>query len=176
MSSLADEIKGRLLIVSCEGAAEEVAIRLLLDAKRLLFSEDDLVAITRKRSAKSIQEEYLNYEYDRDVCIVRVHDSKKENFKLGRLYAGRFTVIDIYTQPEIEALVIAREGEWEKWRRSKKKPSDYCIQDLGLAHLKEREFLENYWDVASLERAARDYKRLRAVKGNEYCIADMLAG
>lgn len=78
------------ILVSCEGAMEQIAINKLLETGALVFSADQVIDITRKRKASEIQEEYLRYEYDWPVCIVRVLDSLRERFKLGSLYSSRF--------------------------------------------------------------------------------------
>lgn len=102
-------------IISCEGTAEQVAVDILLEADALVFSEADVVDVTRLRKASDIQDSYLNLDYDWPVCIVRVLDSRKERFKLGNLYAGRFPVVSYVTHPEIEVLAIIREGSWRRW-------------------------------------------------------------
>ena len=87
---------GRLPIISCEGAGEEVVIKKLVAANRLIFPSSDVVDITRKRKASDIQSDYLGFEYDWPVCILRVLDSPREQFRLGRLYASRFPVASVY--------------------------------------------------------------------------------
>ena len=52
----------------------------------------------------------MNYDYDWPVCIARVLDSRKEKFRLGNLYRDRYQVKSYITHPEIEVLVILREG------------------------------------------------------------------
>lgn len=64
----------------------------LVEADALIFPKGDVVDITRKRKSVDIQSEYLGFEYDWPVCIVRVLDSLRERFKLGPLYANRYPV------------------------------------------------------------------------------------
>lgn len=115
-------------IISCEGAAEEIVIGKLIEADVLVFPSSNLVGITRLRKATRIQEKYLNYDYDWPVCILRVLDSPREKFSLRKLYRDRFKVYSIYTRPEIEILIIIREDNWDSWKRSGIKPSEYCTQ------------------------------------------------
>lgn len=68
-------IAGYHPIISCEGTGEEVLVRKLIEDDALIFSNDEVIEVTRKRKAADIQERYLNYEYDWPVCIVRVLDS-----------------------------------------------------------------------------------------------------
>lgn len=161
-------------IISCEGTAEEVIVNKLVDSGNLIFPTDNVIAITRKRRAADIQDEYLGYDYDYPVCILRVLDSRKERFRLGPLYRNRFHVYNIFTHPEIEILCVIRENEWHQYQKSKKKPSDYCKQNLGLSKIKQRDFLKSYWDDESIIKAAREYKRLSNIKKGELCLADII--
>lgn len=161
-------------IITCEGTAEQVAVDILLEADALVFSEADVVDVTRLRKASDIQDNYLNLDYDWPVCIVRVLDSRKERFKLGNLYAGRFPVVSYVTHPEIEVLAIIREGSWRRWHGGRMKPSDFCKQELGMHEVKREGFLKSYWDADSLTAAAREYKRLSNIPKGELCLADLI--
>lgn len=161
-------------IISCEGTAEEIIVRKLLAADALVFPKNDVVEVTRKRKAKDIQSEFLNYDYEWPVCILRVLDSRSEGFKLGALYARRFPVRSFYTHPEVEILTIINEGEWRGWKGSQKKPSVFCKEDLRMGEVKQRTFLEGYWDAASIAAAAREYKRLSRLGKGELCLADLI--
>lgn len=177
MSSARDEARELLAcghaIISCEGAAEQVIVGKLLKADALIVPAENVVDVTRKRSAAGIKEDYLNYDYQWPVCIVRVLDSRVEKFVLGKLYA-RFRVLSFITHPEIEVLAVIRERAWDKWKRSGKKPSDFCKQDLGMSGIKSSEFLAAYWDVDSIAKAAREYRRLSKIGKDELCLADLL--
>ena len=83
-------------------------------------------------------------------------------------------MLSFITHPEAEILVVMREGAWDKWKRSGKKPSDFCKQDLGMSEIKSNEFLTVYWDVDSIAAAAREYKRLSKIGKDELCLADLI--
>lgn len=177
MSSARDEARELLAyshaIISCEGAAEQVIVGKLLKADALIVPAENVVDVTRKRSAAGIKEEYLNYDYPWPVCIARVLDSRTEKFALGKLYE-RFQVLSFITHPEIEILAVIREGAWDKWKRSGKKPSDFCKQDLGMSDIKSSEFLAAYWDVDSIIEAAGEYRKLSKIGKDELCLADLI--
>lgn len=161
-------------IISCEGTAEEVVVGKLLEADRFIFPQDNVVAVTRKRKAADIQNEFLGYAYDWPVCVLRVLDSRKERFQLGVLYRDRYRVFSVYTHPEIELLCIIREGEWRHWRKSGKAPNSFCKQELGMSKIKQKDFLESYWDAESIVDAANEYRRLSSIGKDELCLADIL--
>ena len=164
------------VIISCEGAGEEVAIRKLLSADALVFPRGHVIDITRKRKASEIQEEYLHYEYDWPVCILRILDSLRERFSLGPLYRDRYPVVSVYTRPEFEMLTIIRSGRYSDFAKvkSRMKPSQYCAEVLKLPSIKRTEFLQDYWDATSLAAAAIEYRRLAHLEKNEVCLADIL--
>ena len=161
-------------IISCEGPTEEAMVRILLDADALVFPIDRLIEVTTKRKAKDIQDAYLNYDYEWPVCIIRILDSRNEKFRLGSLYVDRFPVWSFVTHPEVEVLAIIREGKWQDWKKSRKKPSQYCKENLGMSKLKQRSFLDGYWDAGSIVKAARGYRRLSRISKNELCLADLI--
>lgn len=167
--------EGRHAIVSCEGTVEQSVIEKLLGADALVFPRDNIVDVTRLRKAADIEESYLSFDYDWPVCVVRVHDSRKEHFRLGRLYADRFPVASVLTHPEMEVLTIIREGEWQRWHKGRLKPSEYCVQALGMRGIKSAEFVNGYWDAESIKNAAEEYRRLSKIPRGELCLADLIA-
>ena len=62
------------------------------------------------------QRRYLRREYEQKILILRVIDSRREEFKLSKAYRCQVEVINVITAPEIEILIIA----------SKKKCDEYC--------------------------------------------------
>jgi hypothetical protein len=161
-------------IISCEGTAEYVIATMLREADAFVFRASNIIDITRKRKAADIKDAYLNYDFDFDVCILRIIDSRSAKFNLGKLYAGRFPIYDVLTRPEIEVLSIINEKQWSKWKKSKKRPSEFCKDDLRMRGVKSAEFLTRYWDVDSLAKAAIEYKRLSSIARGEYCLADII--
>ena len=92
----------------CEGAAEKVIMELLLDANMLTFTQDDLLdgELIRCRSAKNFEEQYLRKGFTEKITVLRILDSRREQFKLSKAYEHKIDVINIITAPEIEMLVI----------------------------------------------------------------------
>lgn len=157
----------------CEGTAEKVVLNKLLDAGVLNIPQERIIDITRVRSAKKIELNYFNVDYELPVKIVRLLDSLNEKFKSSKLYEGRYSVIDIHTRPEIEMLLILKEGEYEAWKKSNKKPSDYCTENLKMGDIKSTPFLEEYWDVRSIMQVAQLYKEIHAFARGELCLRDL---
>lgn len=161
------------MLFICEGTAEKVILSKLLDAGVLDVPQERIIDITRVRSAKKIEPAYFNVDYELPVKIVRLLDSLNENFKSTKLYEGRYSVIDIHTRPEIEMLLILKEGEYEAWKKSNKKPSVYCIENLKLGDIKSISFLEEYWDAESIMQVAQSYKKIHAFVRGELCLRDL---
>lgn len=177
MSRLPTDLAKSHPLIICEGACEEVIVEKLLDEERLAFPSENVIDVTRMRGAAQIQENFLVYDVDEPACIIRLLDSLTERFVLGPLYRERFPVHDFHTRPEIEMLAILREGHYDQYakrRKGKMKPSEYCMQILKLTEIKHRDFLEEYWDIASLVTAIREYKRVSKLSRGEHCLADLL--
>lgn len=175
-SSVISALEGHHPLFACEGTGEEVIISKLVEADALVFPKDHVVDITRKRKSTDIQSEYLGFEYDWPVCIVRVLDSLRERFHLGPLYADRFPVVSVHTRPEIEMLIIIREGHFADYskRKSSTKPSVYCKSAFGFRDVKSQPFLDDYWDAESIVDAAIQYRRVAHLESDELCLADLI--
>lgn len=142
----------------------------------MIFHRSDLIEkkVTRVRTAKKIQDKYLNLEYDKDVVILRILDSKKENFKLGNLYSERFEVKNCITDPEVEILMIINKGDYNKFSRtSNVKASNFASQNYKIRNIKNTGIMEAFFDdVDELIKALKDHKR---VKGKDhYTIYDLV--
>ncbi len=97
----------------CEGAAEEAIINILLDNNLLIFQRNEILEedVIRCRSGKEFEENYLKRGFDDKISVIRILDSKNENFKLSKPYANKVDVINIIIAPEIEMLIICNEPE-----------------------------------------------------------------
>ena len=76
------------VVCSCEGAAAETVMNILLDNGCLIFDRESLVdkKVSRRRKTADIQQEFLNRDFSPcKVSIVRILDSRREEFKLGKL-------------------------------------------------------------------------------------------
>ena len=161
----------------CEGAAEQTIIDLLLEDNRLIFSYDNLLdgEIIRCRKAKKFEERYLRKGFSEKITIIRIIDSRRENFTLSKPYALKIKVINIITAPEIEMLIILKENKFHEFKKSKKNPSDFCTIDLKFQDVKSPSFLKKYFsNVDSLVSAILEYKRISKIKPGEYSLADLL--
>ena len=127
----------------CEGTAEQIIMELLLDAGRLQFTYDNLLEgeVLRCRKAKTFEERYLRKGFTEGITVLRILDSRRENFKLSKAYEHKVKVVNIITAPEIEMLVIFKEGKYNEFKRARKKPSEFCVVDLGFKDVKSATFL-----------------------------------
>lgn len=165
----------------CEGGAEDAIMNILLDNELLCFSREQLLheQIIRRCKAKDFEQRYLGREYAKQITIIRVLDSRGENFNMRAAYKHQVDkVVDIITAPEIEMLVIIAEEKYEDFhskRHQHKKPGDYCKQVLKFKDVKKQEFIQDYFsDVKKLLNAIKEYDRLRKKRDGELSLADLL--
>lgn len=161
----------------CEGSAERAIIKLLLDNDKLIFTWDNLLEgeILRCRGAKKFEEQHLRKGFTEKITVLRILDSRRENFKLSKAYAGKIDVVNIITAPEIEMLVIFAEGQYNEYKKSSKKPSIFCKENLKYSDVKNTLFVEEYFsDMDVLIAAIREYKRVSNIQRGEYALADLL--
>lgn len=167
----------RYIACICEGTAEQIIVSKLLDDDRLIFTKDDLLDgdIIRSRSAAAFEQRYLRKGFQDKITVLRVLDSRRENFKLSKAYEHKIDVINVITAPEIEMLIILNEEEYDAYKRSRKKPSVFCKEDMRMGGVKSREFVENYFsDIDGLIRAIREYRRVSDIPKGEYSLCDLL--
>lgn len=160
-----------------EGGAERAIIDILLDSNLLYFGRDRLLdgELIRIRGSKSFEERYLRKGFKGSITVLRVHDSRRENFALRKEYEHKVNVINVITAPEIEMLVILNENRYSNFKKSKKKPSDYCVGNLKLKGVKSYDFVKEYFsDVSKLLSAIKKYSEISKNRKGEYCLLDLI--
>lgn len=116
----------------CEGNAERAIIDILLDNHKLIFEREDLIeekVLVKCRKGKDF-EKYLKKGFSEKITVYRILDSRRENFKINKLYKDKIDIINVVTSPEIEMLIICNEGKYDDYKKKKEKPSDYCKRSL----------------------------------------------
>ena len=95
-------------------------MEILLDNNLLIFTRDQLLEeqLLPRTSARDFERRYLRREYDQKLIILRVIDSRAEEFTLRKVYRCQVEVINVITAPEIEILVIVSMGRYDDYCRS----------------------------------------------------------
>lgn len=161
----------------CEGSAEKAILNVLLDNDLLIFRKEELIEeeLLSCRGAKAFEERYLRKTFDDKISVIRILDSRKEKFKLSKAYENKVDVVNIITAPEIEILIILNEGKYQEFKKSKLKPSDFCKQVLKIPHVKNYDFVYNYFsDANNLMNILNQYKKLPNTPDCELSLTDLL--
>ena len=132
-------------------------------------------SVIRCRSAKRFEERYLRKGFDNQISVIRILDSRREEFRLSKAYAHKIDVINVRTAPEIEMLLIHNEGAYERFKRSGKKPSEFCKIDLRMHDVKSYDFVKEYFrNPETLVKAIKEYRRTANIPNGEYTLLDIL--
>ena len=117
----------------CEGSAEEAIIDILVDNDLLIFKREEMLEerVIRCRSAKRFEERYLRKGFDEQISVIRILDSRREEFRLGKAYEQKIDVANVITAPEIEMLIIHVEGVYDQFKRSGKNQANFVEQIFG---------------------------------------------
>ena len=162
----------------CEGGAETVIMNILLDNDLLIFNREQLIDenVLPRTSVKEFEKRYLRREFDQKILILRIIDSRGEEFNLSKAYRCQVDVINVITAPEIEMLVIVSKDRYKDFCKSGiKKPSDYCKSILKIKNIKSPVFLEKYFaDPNFLVKSIKEYNRIHKQKSNEASLYDLL--
>lgn len=184
-------LRSSYVLFSCEGTAEAVCIQKLVDAEALVVPRANVVddpifftPYTRLRKADDIAGRFLRTTFEGEgvsgLTICRIVDSRSAKFRLPRQFEGACAIASLFTRPEIEMLVIHAMDAYDEWskmsRRNRQlKPSEFCKGHLGLAHVKERGFLEGFWDAGKLVKAIEAYDARRSHADGELSLGALLA-
>ncbi len=167
-----------LIACICEGGAETVIMDILLDNDLLIFKREQLLeeSVLPRTSVKEFERRYLRLAFDQRILILRVIDSRGEEFNLSRAYKCQVDIINVITAPEIEMLIIASQKKYEDYCKSGvKKPSDYCKINLGIKNVKSPSFVEEYFaDPNFLIESIKEYNRVHKQKNGEASLYDLL--
>ena len=161
----------------CEGAAEAAIMDILLDNQLLIFEREEMLdeAVIRCRDGKTFENRYLRKGFKEMVSVIRILDSRKENFKLSKAYERKVDVINVITAPEIEMLIIFNEDKYNEFKKSGKKPSIFCKENLKMPNVKSYDFVENYFgNPKILVQAIKKYNEMSKIRKGEYTLLDLL--
>ena len=130
---------------------ETAIMDILLDNDLLVFNREQMIeeSVLPRMSVKKFERRYLRMAYDQKILILRVIDSRGEEFNLSKVYSCQVDVINVITAPEIEMLIIA----------SKKKYDEYCRSALKSQVIITKTSLE--LKMLSLRHSSRNTFRIR---------------
>ena len=170
------ELTGYIACI-CEGSSEAAILDILIDHELLCFSRTQMLdeKVLRCRSAEKFENNYLRKGFHQEITVVRVLDSRRENFRLRKEYQSKVKVINIVTAPEIEMLIILNEDKYEEYCKSHKKPSDFCKENLRMKDVKSYRFVREYFtDPGHLVSAIRKYQKISNRPKDESTLMDLL--
>lgn len=131
--------------------------------------------VIRWREGKKFEEKYLRKGFMDKISVIRILDSRRENFKLSKAYAGKVDVINVITAPEIEMLIIFNENKYKEFKKTGKKPSSFCKEDLKMTEVKSYDFVKTYFsDPRILVTTIKKYHEMSKVQKGEYTLLDLL--
>lgn len=167
-----------LIACICEGAAEIAIMDILLDNDFLIFNREQLIdeSVLPRTSVKDFERRYLRLAYEQKIIILRVIDSRGEEFNLSKAYRCQVDVINVITAPEIEMLIIASKKKYDAYCKSGvKKPSDYCKNVLGIKNVKSADYIKEYFaNPGFLVESIKEYHRVHRQKKNEASLYDLI--
>lgn len=132
-------------------------------------------SIFLKTSAKRFEERYLRKGFDEQISVIRILDSRREEFRLSKAYEQKIDVVNVITAPEIEMLIIHAEGAYDQFKRSGKKPSEFCKINLRMHDVKSYDFVKQYFSNPQLlVKAIKEYRRTANIPKGEYSLSDLL--
>ncbi|MCM1385871.1 MAG: hypothetical protein NC231_00975 [Bacillus sp. (in: Bacteria)] len=169
-------------LIMCEGANEKKIIDMLLENKKLIVSEDDLlgrITYHARQIKKSPMVMGQLRIYNGDVEIWRIGD--KQNIPL-EFKSQIKKVTKFCTLPELEILLILSEKKFREYEKGKsqKHPKDFARENIVYNKCKykgDTKFYEAYYgsDIDKLIRAIREYKqRNHAHKNDEHYLLEIL--
>ena len=150
---------------------------MLLDNGLLIFQRQEMLdeSVIRCRNGKTFENRYLRKGFNELISVIRILDSRRENFKLSKAYESKVDVINVITAPEIEMLIIFNEDKYNEFKRSGKKPSIFCKEDLKMCSVKSYDFVKEYFkNPEILVESIKKYNKISKIRKGEYTLLDLL--
>lgn len=173
-------------LIMCEGPNELEIIRLLLEHKKLIFTEDDLLNLVpyhaRQIDNNAAVKTALNL-YHGDVEILRIGDKLNDTLKIPKNYKDRVKSIRKYcTKPELEMLLIISENLDSAFEKVKSKVSPKTFSKENIVYNRTRynnstAFYRDFYGkrVDLLVDTIKKYKQLKGKhQKDELYLADLL--
>lgn len=167
----------KVYAVIVEGKAEKAIIDVLLENDLLIFNRDELFKnkIFFRQKAKTFCENHLKIAIE-NMPLIRVIDSKKEKFDVPLVYQSKINVMDCFTTPEIEILIIIANGDYQLYAnkfKSKMKPSEYVKQEYKINKGYDAHYI--FWSdhIDLLVESLKTYKTMHR-NDQEYYLYDFL--
>ena len=97
------------------------------------------------------------------------------SFGLGYAIGSNGSKTTKNNRPRNDMLIIFNEGKYKEFKKSCKKPSDFCKEDLKMPDVKSYDFVKNYFnDPMILVTAIKKYHEISKVPKGEYTLMDLL--
>ena len=79
----------------CEGVVDAAIIDVLLDNNLLIFQREEMLdeGVIRCPDGKTFETRYLRKGFSEMISVIRILDSRRENFKLSKAYDSKVDVI-----------------------------------------------------------------------------------
>lgn len=136
------------ILCLCEGKTERAIIDILLDNNKLKFSREALVLekVHLRMSGDKLISEFFQLDYDKELIIFRILDSRNENLRLKKPY-NRYKVFNFYTAHEIELVFIHYDNLYKEFEKKKSivKASEF-YKSYNKNYRKSYEYAINYLD------------------------------
>ena len=161
----------------CEGAAEAAIIDVLQADAPLIIQGVDMLdeGVISCSDGKTFEIRYLRKGFNELISVIRILDSRRENFKLSKAYESKVDVINVITAPEIEMLIIFNEDKYNEFKKSGKKPSIFCKENLRMSSVKSYDFVKEYFENPEiLVQAIKKYNEISKIRKGEYTLLDLL--
>ena len=173
-------------LVMCEGANEKKIIDMLLENKKLIVSEDDLlgqITYHARQIKKSPMVMGQLRIYGGDVEIWRIGDKQTDKLDIPLEFKSKIKKVTKFcTLPELEILLILSEKKFKEYEKGKsqKHPKDFAKDNIVYNKSKykgDTKFYEAYYgnDINKLIKAIQEYKqRNHAHKNDEHYLVEIL--
>ena len=173
-------------LIMCEGANEKKIIDMLLENKKLIVSEDDLlgqITYHARQIKKSPMVMGQLRIYGGDVEIWRIGDKQTDKLDIPLEFKSKIKKVTKFcTLPELEILLILSEKKFKEYEKGKsqKHPKDFAKDNIVYNKCKykgDTKFYETYYgnDINKLIKAIQEYKqRNHAHKNDEHYLVEIL--
>jgi len=175
-------------LIMCEGRNELEIIKILLEHKKMIFSEDDLLNLVPYHARQIGNNKAVQIAlklYHGEVKIFRIGDKLNDKFKIPKEYRRKIVGVKKFcTKPELEMLLIISEKQGTSFDKVKSTISPKKFAKNNIIYNRHRYdnstlfYREYYGDrIELLVDTIKEYKRIKGKHSkDELYLADLIKG
>ncbi len=161
-----------MIVLACEGNTEVYLMESLLRNGQIHFSDRLFTGhpLHCPQALRKYRQRLLRLPFDEKIVVYRIGDTLKDKLDVRGMELRDIQEIKLCTRPEIEVLILLREGLYEAYAKTKSRIRPKTFLKEARPQIR----VEEYFDKNDMVWAIMEYKRIARHRKGEGYLADLL--